>query len=203
MNNDLKNSKSLIFFKKNLKESKMPQIKNLCIFFLFILPFLGLCDFDAEPSLDLNEPSFDDEDDRLLDLLQKHDIDHQGFYSKESYKDLLTDILTLAPGNNQLISEVEKVLIKKIVSDYVDKQEKSRFTYREVVEAMENEEVLEALTSGLHKAGEILTESEKEQVKKEESFKDDKKEKTIDEYAVLDETGNDKERIKNNKQEEL
>ena len=185
----------------------MSLIKNIFIVSLFLLPFLGFCDFEDEPSLDLNEPSFDDEDDRLLDLLQRYDIDHQGFYSKESYKDLLTEILILAPGNNQLISDVEKVLIKKIISDYVDKQGKSRFSYKEVVEAMENEEVLEALTSGLHKAKEILTENESEKdqviVKEEENFNDDKQEKTIDENVILDETGNEQEIKKDNKQEEL
>ena len=185
----------------------MSLIKNIFIVSLFLLPFLGFCDFEDEPSLDLNEPSFDEEDDRLLELIQKYDVDNQGFYSKENYKDLLTEILILAPGNNQLISDVEKVLIKKVMSDYVDKQGKSIFTFKEVVEAMENEEVMEALTSGLHKAGELLkteNESEKDQLNgEEEESIDDKKEKTIDENVILDETGKEEEIKNDHKQEEL
>ena len=113
-----------------------------------------------------------------MKILDKYDETHQGFYTKENYKNLLVDILMIASGEDNSISDAERVILKRVVGDYVEKQGKKIFSYQEVLEALENTEVLEALSAGLENAGDVFKTQLEDELQRQE--KNDKlKKKTL------------------------
>ena len=152
--------------------------KIASLLLLSLLSTLILCEIE-EPSLDLDDDAASFEEDAvLMKILDKYDETHQGFYTKENYKNLLVDILMIASGEDNSISDAERVILKRVVGDYVEKQGKKIFSYQEVLEALENTEVLEALSAGLENAGDVFKTQLEDELQRQE--KNDKlKKKTL------------------------
>lgn len=152
----------------------MPSKISFLLLLSLLLPLI-FCDIE-EPSLDLDldDMASFEEDAVLMKILDKYDENHQGFYTKENYRDLLIDILMIASGDNDGISDAEQAILKRVVGDYVEKQGKKTFTYQEVLQALENTEVLEALSAGLENAGDVFKtqfEAEMQHQEKNEKLK--------------------------------
>lgn len=170
---------------------------------LFLLPLSFYCDI-GEPDMDIDEPpTFSNEDDYFINLLDKYDEDHQGFYTKENYKRLLVELLLESPGTEDIVSDVERIIITQIVNKYVDKLGKEQFTYQEVVTALETEEVMNALSSGLQNSGdELLKANEEKKKAKVEKLKKKEEKKLKKEEKKKNKKNKDKKGKKKNKKTE-
>ena len=121
---------------------------------------------DIEPSLD---DSFD-QDKEIDEILSKYDPNKDGYYTKENYKNLLSELLfateeEAAPDLN----EGEKLLIKEILAHYVDKKKKEKFSYKEVIEELESQEFLNVIATEMEEFANKMNSETNAQIEKDKN----------------------------------